>query len=373
MSGYIHQLKSWPSFTWEDDALIQPLTNLRFQQGHLLGKLAGLGFQFREETTLATITQDVIKSSEIEGELLPVNEVRSSIARRLGIEIAGEVSVSRNVDGVVEMMLDATQNYDQPLTPDRLFAWHAALFPSGQSGMQKITIGIWRQDSTGPMQVVSGPIGKECVHYEAPPAVHLDREMHNFLSWFNSATKTDPILKAAIAHFWFVSIHPFDDGNGRIARAIADMQLARADGSKQRFYSMSAQIQQDRKNYYSMLEETQKGNLDITPWLLWFIACLNRAIALSDQSLDGVMQKESFWEQHRTTEFNDRQLKMLNKLIDGFTGKLTTSKWAKTNKCSADTALRDIQDLISKEILEKEEGGGRSTSYRIRRHWITSK
>jgi Fic family protein len=364
MSRYIHELKNWPSFQWEDDKLLLPLSTVRHKQGRLLGKLEGLGFPLREEATLETLTQDVIKSSEIEGENLPADQVRSSIARRLGIEIAGEVSSNKNVEGVVQMMLDATQRYDLTLTQDRLFGWHASLFPSGRTG-NKIRVGRWRNDAKGPMQVVSGAIGREKVHYEAPEAARLNVEMKKFLEWFNKTATMDAVLKAAIAHLWFVTIHPFDDGNGRIARAIADMQLARADASRQRFYSMSAQIQRERNVYYGMLEKTQKGNLDITNWLLWFIECLERAISLSEENLSGVTQKAKFWESHQAVALNERQRKMLNKLMDAFEGKLTSSKWAKIAKCSPDTALRDIHDLIEKEILEKEEGGGRSTSYKL--------
>jgi Fic family protein len=366
MSRYIHLLKGWPTFKWEDENIILPLSTVRHKQGRLLGKLEGLGFRLREEATLETLTQDVIKSSEIEGEKLPANQVRSSIAKRLGIKIAGEVTANRNVEGVVEMMLDATQRHDELLTDERLFGWHASLFPTARSGMFKIQIGGWRDDAKGPMQVVSGVIGREKVHYEAPEAQRLNAEMNKFLDWFNNTTTMDPVLKAAIAHLWFVTIHPFDDGNGRIARAITDMQLARADASRQRFYSMSAQIQRERDIYYNILEKTQKGNLDITKWLLWFIECLDRAISLSEENLSGVTQKAKFWETHQGVALNERQRKMLNKLVDGFDGKLTSSKWARIAKCSPDTALRDIQDLIEKEILQKEEGGGRSTSYRIR-------
>jgi len=296
----------------------------------------------------------------------PTIRVRSSLARRLGIEIAGEVPVNRNVDGIVEMMLDATQKYDEGHTDDRLFGWHAALFPGGRSGMQKNQVGSWRNDALGPMQVVSGAMGKEHVHYEAPATARLNDEMKKFLEWFNEPTKIDPVLKAALAHLWFVTVHPFDDGNGRIARAIADMQLARADNNRQRFYSMSAQIQRERKAYYKMLEKTQQGNLDITNWLLWFIACLDRAISLSEENLSSVVQKAKFWERHQSASLNERQHKMLNKFIDGLEGKLTSSKWAKMVKCSPDTALRDIQDLLEKGMLEKEEGGGRSTSYKLK-------
>ncbi len=363
MSGYIYLLKHWPAFEWEDDQLILPLSRTRHKQGRLLGKLEGLGFQLRDEATLITLTQDVVKSSEIEGEKLPIGQVRSSIAKRLGIDIAGEVPVNRNVDGVVEMMLDATQRYDKPLTQDRLFGWHAALFPTGRSAIRKIRVGTWRSDSKGRMQVVSGAVGKEQVHYEAPEAKRLAGEMSNFLKWFNHSGVMDPVLKAALAHLWFVTIHPFEDGNGRIARAIADMLLTRGDKSRQRFYSMSAQIQRERQAYYDILEQTQKGNLNITKWLLWFIDCLDRAISLSEENLSKIIRKAKFWETHQGVAMNPRQLKMVNKLMDGFEGKLSSSKWAKLAKCSPDTALRDIHDLIDRKMLRKEEGGGRSTSY----------
>jgi Fic family protein len=366
MSKYIHLSEDWPTFNWEDDKIILQLSNVRHKQGRLLGKMEGIGFRLREEATLETLTLDVTKSSEIEGEKLPVDQVRSSIARRLGIDIAGEVPVNRNVEGIVEMMLNATQLYNLPLTDERLFGWHALLFPTGRSGMNKIQVGSWRDDAGGPMQVVSGAIGKENVHYKVPEAGRLDVEMNKFLEWINSTTSTDPVLQAAIAHLWFVTIHPFDDGNGRIARAIADLQLARADESKQRFYSMSAQIQRERKAYYNILEKTQKGDLTITQWLLWFLECLDRAISLSEENLSAITQKAKFWEAHKAVSLNGRQRKMLNKLMDGFEGKLTSSKWATMTACSPDTALRDIQDLVEKRMLEKEEGGGRSTSYRIK-------
>jgi Fic family protein len=366
MTRYIHELKAWPDFHWKDDQLIHPLSRVRNKQGRLLGKLEGLGFHLREEATLETLTLDVIKSSEIEGEKLPADQVRSSIAKKLGIEVAGNIKINRDVEGVVEMMLDATQKFDQPLSQNRLFGWHASLFPGGRSGLHKIKIGSWRNDKSGPMQVVSGAMGKERVHFQAPEAPRLKNEMKIFLDWFNKVMTNDPVLKAAIAHLWFVTVHPFDDGNGRIARAIADMQLSRADGSRQRFYSMSAQIQKERNGYYEILEKTQKGNLDITKWMLWFIDCLDRAITLSEETLSGIIHKVKFWETHRNVVLNERQRKLLNKFLDGFEGKLTSSKWAKIAKCSADTALRDIQDLIDKSILEKEDGGGRSTSYTIR-------
>jgi len=366
MGKYIHLYKEWPAFQWDDDKIILPLSAVRHRQGRFLGKLEGLGFRLREEAALESLTQEVMKSSEIEGEKLPADQVRSSIARRLGIKTAGEVSVDKNVEGVVEMMLDATQKYNLPVTDDRLFGWHASLFPTGRSGMHKILVGCWRDDKKGPMQVVSGAMGKEKVHYEAPGAGRLRAEMNKFLEWFNKTTAMDPVLKAAVAHLWFVTIHPFDDGNGRIARALADLQLTRADGSRQRFYSMSAQIQRERNVYYDILEKTQRGGLDITKGLLWFIDCLDRAISLSEENLTGVMQKAKFWESHQSVDLNERQRKMLNKLMDGFEGKLTSSKWARITKCSQDTALRDIQDLIKKGMLMQEEGGGRSTSYAIK-------
>jgi Fic family protein len=366
MPKYIHLLKNWPDFTWQHEQLVHPLATVRHKQGRLLGKLEALGFRLREEASLANLIQDVIRSSEIEGEKLPFDQVRSSIARRLGIKVAGLVSVDRNVDGVVEMMLDATQKYEQPLDEERLFGWHGALFPTGRSGLHKIQVGAWRDETAGPMQVVSGPMGKERVHFEAPEAARLQGEMKKFLKWFNGSEEIDSILKAAIAHLWFLTIHPFDDGNGRIARAIADMQLARSDHSKQRFYSMSAQIQKERKAYYDHLEKTQRGTLDITEWLLWFLACFDRALSASSENVSGILNKAAFWEKHRTVALNERQRTMLNKLMDGFEGKLTSSKWAKMTKSSPDTALRDIQSLVQAKMLEKEEGGGRSTSYKVK-------
>lgn len=369
---YIHQQPDWPVLRWDKLALAEPLAALRFRQGRLIGRMQGLGFPLQEEAVLQTLTQDVLKSSEIEGEILNAEQVRSSIARRLGIDVAGTVPADRHVEGVVEMMLDATQKYDQSLTAERLFAWHAALFPTGRSGMYKITVGGWRKGDKGPMQVVSGPMGKEKVHYEAPEAGRLEKEMDSFLVWFNSPRETDPVIAAAIAHLWFVTIHPFDDGNGRIARAIADMQLARADGSAQRFYSMSAQIRKERNDYYDILEQTQKGNLDITEWLRWFLDCLDRSLSATDEILAGVMKKARFWERHAQATFNPRQTFMLNKLLDGIEGKLTSSKWAKMAKCSQDTASRDIQELINAGILVREAAGGRSTSYTLNEKDLTA-
>jgi Fic family protein len=364
MITYIHQQTDWPHFKWDNEALLTTLGKVRNLQGKLMGKMESLGFDLRNDASLQILTLDVLKSSEIEGEILNPEQVRSSVARRLGMDIAGLVATDRNTDGVVEMMLDATQQYQAQLTADRLFGWHAALFPAGRSGMYKITVGNWRKDDT-PMQVVSGAMGKEVVHFEAPNAAELNKEMNQFLDWFNAEEKLDPVLKAAVAHLWFVTIHPFDDGNGRIARAITDMMLARSDESSQRFYSMSAQIRLERKEYYDMLERTQKGSLNITNWLKWFLDCLLNTLNTTESKLEGVLFKSHFWKTHAKTNLNDRQILMLNKLLDGFDGKLTSSKWAKIAKCSTDTALRDIQDLIKKEVLKPSEGGGRSTSYEV--------
>ncbi|WP_433933511.1 Fic family protein [Brevundimonas diminuta] len=361
---YIHEQADWPTLTWDDSALAQPLAAVRHRQGRLIGRMEALGFALREEAVLRTLTEDVLKSSEIEGEVLDREQVRSSIARRLGMDVVGLVPADRDVEGVVEMMLDATQNYAQPLTADRLFGWHAALFPTGRSGMSRITVGAWRTSEGDPMQVVSGPIGRERVHYEAPVADRLDAEMTAFLHWFETATP-DPVLKAGVAHLWFVTNHPFDDGNGRIARAIADLALARAEDTSQRFYSMSAQIRAERKAYYEMLEATQKGDLDVTAWLLWFIACLDRAFDGAETILASVMRKARVWEALADQPLNERQRKVLNRLLDGFEGKLTNAKWAAVAKTSSDTALRDISDLVQRGILERDAGGGRSTSYSL--------
>lgn len=362
---YIHERNEWPSFRWQDQTLAASLAHVRHRQGRLIGRMEALGFKLREEAVLHTLTEDVLKSSEIEGEQLDKDQVRSSIARRLGMDIAGLVPAERNVEGVVEMMLDATQNYNQPLTEDRLFGWHAALFPTGRSGMTKIIVGDWRDDTSGPMQVVSGPIGREKVHYEAPVAERLSHEMKKFLAWLDSEKDIDPVIAAGIAHLWFVTIHPFEDGNGRIARAIADLALARSEHSAQRFYSMSSQIRTERNRYYDMLEATQKGDLDITAWLQWFLDCLDRAFDKADGTLSSVMAKAHFWDAIKDRPLNDRQQLVLNRLLDGFEGKLTSSKWAKLAKCSQDTALRDIDDLVRKGILVRGEAGGRSTSYKL--------
>ena len=366
MAIYIHQLPHWPRFTWDAERLSLLLTNIRHQQGKLLGQMEKTGFALQTEATLQTLTLDVLKSSEIEGELLDAEQVRSSIAKRLGIEIAGLTNTDRHVEGIVEMMLDATQHFQEPLSNERIVGWHSSLFPTGRSGMHKIVVGAWRDNlPNDPMQVVSGAMGKKKVHYEAPPSELLDDEMEKLLSWLNSTENIDPLMKAAIAHLWFITIHPFDDGNGRIARAIADMLLARADGTAKRFYSMSTQIRKERNAYYDVLEQTQKGNLDITVWLEWFLQCLNKALHASEEILSSVLTKAAFWKRHEKTIFNQRQIVMLGKLLDGFEGKLTSSKWAQITRTSQDTALRDIQDLISKNILVKDDAGGRSTGYKI--------
>ena len=364
---YIHERPDWPTFQWDPERVMPALVEVRHRQGRLIGRMEGLGFQLRTEAVLHTLTEEVLKSSEIEGEKLDREQVRSSIARRLGIDIGGLAPTDRNVEGVVEMMLDATQHYDQPLTARRLFDWHAALFPTGRSGMSRINVGAWRDDNKGPMQVVSGPIGKERVHYEAPAANRLRGEMKQFLGWFGKESATDLVLKAGVAHLWFVTIHPFEDGNGRIARAIADMVLACSEHSPHRFYSMSAQIQQERREYYEILESTQKGDLDITNWLVWFLACLQRAFERAETILAAVLTKARFWDHFAGTEFNERQRNMINRLLNGFEGKLTSSKWAKLEKCSQDTALRDVEDLINKGVLTKDLAGGRSTSYSLAR------
>jgi len=359
---YIYEYSNWPVFEWDDSKIQLVLGQVRHLQGRVLGQMSSLGFKIQEEALLSTLTQDVLKSSEIEGENLNYDQVRSSIAKRLGIEIGGFVHVGREVEGVVEMLLDATQNYEAPLNHERLYSWHAALFPTGRSGMYKIEVAKYR---TGEMVIVSGPMGKEKIHYEAPKAIQVKEEMDRFLDWFNSETKIDPVLKAAIAHFWFIIIHPFDDGNGRIARAISDLMLARSDGSTQRFYSLSSQILIERKAYYNILQQVQFSQGDITEWLDWFLNCLYRSMESSKESMSQVRRKSDFWERNKETELNSRQRLMLNKLLDGFDGKLKSSKWAKIAKCSPDTALRDIKDLIKKGILRQEKSGGRSTSYEL--------
>jgi len=363
MKIYIYQKPDWPNFKWDIKSIILPLAAVRHLQGKLVGKMEVLGFKLRNEAALETLTTEIIKSSEIEGQILDLDQVRSSIARRLGIEISGLVPSDRNVDVIVEMMLDATRNYNKSMTTDRLFGWHAALFPLGRSGMYKIIVANWRDDSTGPMQVVSGALGKEKVHYQAPPAGTIRKEMKAFFSWFNKKSEEDLIIKSAIAHLWFVTVHPFEDGNGRIARALAEMLLTKSDNSPQRFYSMSSHIRSERKDYYNILEKTQKGTLNITEWLVWYLKCLEDALNSSDTILSKVLYKHKFWTKFATEILNKRQILLINKLLDDFTGQLTTSKWAKIAKCSQDSALRDIQDLLNKKILQKNPSGGRSTNY----------
>lgn len=366
MAKYIYQHEHWTDFSWDDRKINTMLAEVRHLQGKLLGKMSSFGFEYQNEATLENITLDILKSSEIEGERLNRQQVRSSIARRLGIEAAGLVPSARNIDGIVEMMLDATQHFDHPLTEERLFGWHAALFPTGYSGPYKIDVACYRK---GEMQVVSGPMGNEKVHYEAVPMDKVKDEMDQLLDWINNDRQHDNIIKAAIAHLWFVIIHPFDDGNGRIARAISDMLLSRSDQSTLRFYSMSAQINKERKMYYKAIEKTQwqTEESDLTYWLEWFLNCLKNAILSSETTLQSVIKKAEFWTKHAQTDFNERQTKMLNKLLDGdFVGKLQSSKWAKMCHCSQDTASRDIKSLIEKGILTQEEGGGRSTSYKLR-------
>lgn len=360
---FIHEIPEWPNFNWTVPTVL--IGQVRHQQGRLLGRMENLGFDLCKESNLVTLTEDVVKSSAIEGEFLNPEQVRSSIARRLGIQTGDDIPVSRDIEGIVELMLDATQNYDQPLTADRLFAWHSALFPDGRSGMRKITVGAWRTAASGAMQVVSGPLGNEKIHFEAPHADRVESEMTAFLQWFETKHVMDPVMKAAIAHFWFVTIHPFEDGNGRIGRAITDLLLARADGMSDRFYSMSSQIEAERKEYYLQLERSQRGTLDITSWLEWFIRCMLHALTETEQKLSQILRKSRIWEVANRTLINDRQRKVINRLLDGFEGKLTTSKYAKLAKCSEDTALRDIRILLDSGILVQNPGGGRSTSYAL--------
>jgi len=362
---YIHNLTDWPKFSWDRAGLADRLSTVHREQGRLFGRMENLGFHLQKEAVLQTLSTDVMKSSEIEGEKLDPDQVRSSVARRLGIEIAGMKPADRDVEGVVEMMLDATGHYEQPLTSERLFGWHSSLFPDGRSGMSRIRVGSWRDSRTDPMRVLSGPVGRERIHFEAPSAARMSREMKGFLAWFNGNTESDWVVKAALAHLWFVTIHPFDDGNGRIARAIADMSLARSEQSPQRFYSMSAQIREERSAYYEILEKTQKGTLDVTPWLQWFYDCLARAIARSQDTLASVLRKAHMWDFIARSDLNERQRKVIGLLLERFEGKLTTRKWATLARTSHDTALRDIASLVAQGILVKDPSGGRSTSYSL--------
>ena len=363
---YIHERQDWPHFRRNQERIAVPLADVRHRQGRLIGHMEALGFKLRQEAVLETLTADVLKTNEIEGEKLDAEQVRSSIARRLGIDVGALKPADRHVEGVVEMILDATRHYEEPLSAERLFSWHAAMFPTGRSAAHKISLGAWRDDSTGPMEVVSGPMGKEYVHFVAPAAARLEGEMQAFLDWFNAKTDSDLVLKAGLAHLWLVTIHPFDDGNGRIARAIADMVLARSENSPQRFYSMSTQIRQDRAAYYDILERTQKGTTDVTAWMEWFLGCLGRAVDAAQAILGAVLHKARFWESIQRVPLNERQRLVINRLLDGFEGKLTTSKYAKLAKCSQDTALRDILALVERGVLMRSSEGGRSTSYALR-------
>ena len=362
---HVWQASDWPNWRYDLAALVQPMAEVSLAQGLLMGRLADIGTALRDQASLVALTEDVVKTSAIEGEPLDVGSVRSSIARRLGVDIGALAPVDRHVEGVVEMVLDASSNSQAPVTRERLFGWHAALFPTGYSGLSKLQVGDWRDDAGDPMQVVSGRIGRERVHFEAPPAQRLEAEMNRFLNWVNGPPREPALIRAGLGHLWFVTLHPFDDGNGRIARAIGDLLLARADGSPQRFYSLSAQIQRERQAYYEMLERTQKGSLDVTAWLLWFLAALQRAVDQALITLDAVLIKARSWQRWATLPLNERQIKLLNRLLDGFDGKLTSSKWAAIAKCSPDTALRDINDLLARGVLRKTEGGGRNTGYEL--------
>ncbi len=360
---YIYELDQWPNFTWNSERIISALSEARYQQGVLLGSMESLGFELKCEAGLATLTNDVVKTSAIEGESLNPEEVRSSIAKKLGLEVGGLVPVGRDVDGIVEVMIDATRNHSSSLSEERLFGWHGALFPMGRSGLYKIEVAKWRPEEGGAMQVVSGAIGREKVHFEALESKRVPREMTVFIKWCNEKNNVDFILKAAISHLWFVTIHPFEDGNGRIGRAISDMFLARSDKSPDRFYSLSTQIEKQRKGYYEALESAQKGTLDITFWIIWFLESLNKALFNAQGTLEGIFQKSKIWKRANESGVNDRQRKIIAKLLNHFEGKLTSSKYAKIAKCSPDTALRDIQQLLKERILIQSVGGGRSTSY----------
>ena len=362
---YLWQRPDWPQWRFDAAALAAPLAQVHRAQGMLAGRMAELGLAQRDQATLQVLTQEVITTSAIEGERLDLDAVRSSVARKLGLDIGALAPSDRHVDGVVDVVLDATRNFDQPLTPERLFGWHAALFPTGYSGRTRITVAAWRTDASGPMQVVSGPVGREKVHFEAPPAATLPAQTQAFFDWFEAAPVGDALIKAGLAHLWLVTLHPFDDGNGRLSRAVGDMALARAEGTHQRFYSFSAQIQRERKDYYDQLEATQKGPLDVTPWLHWFLGCLLRAVQGADATLAGVLDKAQFWQRWAGTPMNARQTLVLNRVLDGMEGKLTNAKWAAMGKCSADTALRDINDLLERGVLRRLEGGGRSVGYEL--------
>lgn len=362
---YIWQAQDWPQWRYDLAGLAAPMALVSHAHGFLLGRMADVGMPLRDQASLAALTDDAVKTSEIEGQSLNVQSVRSSIARRLGLDIGTLAPTDRHIEGVVDMVLDATGNCHAPLSRERLFGWHAALFPTGYSGLTRIHVGGWRDDATGPMQVVSGPVGRQRLHFEAPPAQQLDTEMARLLEWIETPSDASPIIKAGLAHLWFLTVHPFDDGNGRIARAVGDLLLARADGGSQRFYSLSAQIQRERKAYYDILERTQKGSMDVTAWLSWFLTALHHAINQAHANLDAVLTKARFWRDCTGIPLNSRQIKLLNRLLDGMEGKLTSTKWAAIAKCSSDTALRDINDLLARGLLRKTASGGRSTSYEL--------
>ena len=366
---YIHQHPDWPLFHWDWKEVAPLLAATRHRQGLLLGRMDSLGFETNQELTVDTLTTSVVSSSRIEGEILDIEQVRSSVARQLGLDVGGASHSDRNVDGVVQMMLDSSENCDKPLTMKRLLSWHRSLFPTGFNNMGCITVGRWRDDARGPMRVVSGPIGRQRVHFEAPASVVLVNEMEAFIDWFNRTDDADWVVRSAVAHLWFVTIHPFDDGNGRIARALTDLALARSDGTSQRTYSMSEQILKERSTYYRVLEQTQRASLDVTDWLMWFLVCMQRSINTSEDKLSAVLSKTRFWQEHQRTPFNARQRNMVDRLFDGFEGNLTTSRWARITKCSHDTALRDITVLIEQGILARNPGGGRRTSYRLSEVW----
>jgi Fic family protein len=365
MARYIHDLPDWPRFRWSPDRVASPLAAVGRRQGRLIGRMEGLGRRLRDEAVLRSLTEETLRSSEIEGEALDPGQVRSSIAWRLGMDVGAPAPADHAVEGAAQVILDATQRHADPLTARRLFAWHAALFPTGRSGLSRIKVGAWRDDASGPMRAVHGPEGRELVHHEGPAPARVGAEMAAFLGWFNRPDAADGVLRAAVAHLWLATIHPFDDGNGRIARAVADMALARSEASPRRFYSLSAQIRIDRAAYHEILESTQAGDLDITAWLLWFLGCLDRAFDNAELRLATVLAKARFWERHAGAPLRDRQRLIVNRLLDGFDGKLTSSQYAKLAKCSQDTASRDIDELVARGILAKDQAGGRSTRYAL--------
>ena len=369
---YIWQNPAWPEFRWDSDAILKSLGELRFHQGALFTRMKDLGFDIRLQAQAEILIEEALKTSEIEGEILGPKSVRSSVAKRLGLPDAG-LMVSRNekADGLVDILLDATMNYSRELSPEILYGWHAALFPTGYSGFHKLLIGAFRNDADGPMQIVSGPIGREKVHYEAPGAGQIHHEIRAFLSWWQTSfNKMDGIIRSAVAHLWFVAIHPFEDGNGRLARTLTDMALAQDENLSTRFYSLSAQIMSERDDYYRLLEITNKGDGDITEWLLWYTQCMTRALLRSELLLKNILQKARFWKRHAQTELNQRQMKVVNLILEkgpgGFEGGMKNQKYAGIAHTSRATAQRELADLVKKEVFVKNPGGGRSVSYDIR-------